>query len=186
MSLIKSLSAIEPDSVVLIDSSILVYGFTGVAGSALALSDEAFKLLSRCKLGSVVGVLTHQVLASFAKELAAITLSNAGKSPEAAIERAIHDGYVEKIKFFDPFPRLETILRSSLRLLPPQNTDFVSAFDMARRATVKLEAALSVACFQRCYGPQCLVASANTNYDSFQEPALIVFKPTDVAAVAGQ
>ena len=181
MPLVRSLSAIDADSVVLIDSSVLVYGMTGTVGTALAPSEQAFNLLTRCTLGVVFGVLTHQIVTAFAKEMTAIALSNAGHSAEAAIERAMHDGHVEKTQFFDPFPRLETLLRSSLRLLAPQNTDFLSAFEKAQRADVKLEVALTLACFERVYGPHCVVATATSAYDSLQEPEITVFKATDIA-----
>jgi len=178
---VKSLDSIEADSVVLLDWSVIVYGMSGRIGSARPSSEQAYNLLSRCKLGVVTGVITHQVVTGFAKALTAIALANEGYTSEDAINTAFREGYVQQTTFIDPFARVKALLGSTLRLIAPQNTDFSAAIEVARAGNIRIETALSYAAYERCYGPQCLIATANQDYDAIAGTKLTVFKATDVA-----
>lgn len=175
-----SLGKIEDQSIVLLDASILIHGLTGRVGSALASSPQAFNLLSKCKVGRLSGVITHQAVSVFAKALTAIALVNDGVTPKHAVEKTFHQGFISRTPFFDPFPRLQALLESPLRLVAPQNADLLRALALVERHKVKLDVALSLVAYERCYGPRCIVATANGNYDSFPATEYQVFKPTDV------
>lgn len=168
---------IDPDSVVLLDYTVLVGAIVADAESMRPASEECTNLISRCAQGIPRGVITPRMVAQVWKRLALLAMINADEKLEPSFRRGVIRSRPDTIEGFDLRARIEGLVESELLLLNPDAADFAPAYDLLTTTNLDIGMAIDLVAAKRRFGEKLIVATLSRDYDTAEFRGFKVVKP---------
>jgi hypothetical protein len=179
-----SLSEIPEGSRVIIDPSIFLFAITAASsGVAEARSAQCYWFLDRCRVRTVLGIISTVTLVRLWKQLEAIAALKTGDLQDAAKHQALVCGVPTDAPQLNFAARVVELAATSLSIVTVQREDFSRAADLTRGLFFDIDSALTVAAVEREYRDSFHVATATSNFDTIHASRRCefeLFRPTDI------
>lgn len=179
----KSFAQIKDGDRVVIEPTILVFAVvTAKPGTTQPFSVECERLMKRCRVKEVQGIISSLALTRFWKELEALSFIKSGSSIRDAAQKAIIEGSTAGVAGLDAGKRVLALAESSLSVVTVEREDYRQAVELTRDLVCGIDAALTIAAVERVYGQTFGVATALDHFKSLHDSGRCkfeIFQPTD-------